>query len=360
MTVISDYRRVPVLRDATFPDDVEAIVKDPANHRLEVVIGLTDVSDVIAFERPQEGLTVAKAAINLAGELTPGTPEYLMGFFRALSVGASRLRGVGKLDDADVSFMLAYNTLMQIPGEHFAERADHYRRLGYLHIDQRAYGAALEAANRSRQHFEFAGNKHGVGCALVCRGTVYLYLERFDHAEGDYNTALDLLDRDLGFNHVWAASINRALTLIDGAGDEDDIEGAIRQLQEVNTLRRYAAGTLPYLSVEWAEARLLTKLMQYAPAQAKLIDVCAGWRSLELPYELTVASLDLARCYFEQGLRDELVRLAGRMFPLFARFRHDEEAYGALRTFHRATLDGSLQAPQITETRAAVEVAQVA
>ena len=360
MTVISDYRSVPVLRDATFPDDLDAIVGDPANHRLEVVIGLTDVSDVVAFECPREGLTVAKAAINLAAELPPRTPEYLTGFSRALSVGASRLRGVGKLDDADVSFMLAYNTLMEIPGEHFAERADHYRRLGFLRIAQGAYGAALEAANQSRQHFEFAGNKHGVGCALVCRGNVFSHMKRMDHAAGDFRTALDLLDRDLGFNHFWAASLNCALALVDGPEHEGDIEQSIRQLQEVNALRRYDEGTVPYLTVEWTEARLLMKLMQYAPAQAKLIDICAGWRILDLPLELTIASLDLAQCYFEQDRHDEVVQLAGRMFPLFARFRHDAPAYHALKAFHRSALDGSLKAAQITETRAVVEVAQVA
>ena len=360
MTVISDYRSVPVLKDASFPDDLEAITGDPANHTLEVVIGLTDASDVVAFTRPQEGLTVAKAAIRLAGELPAHKPDYFLGYARCLSVGASRLRGIGRLNEADVTFALAYKSLRKVPGEHFAERADYYRRLAFLRIDQRAFSTSLEIANHSRRHFEFAGHRHGVGCALVCRGTTYLYLERFDDAATDFRTALDLLDRDLGFNHAWAASLNLALVLIDGAKDRRGIEQAIRKLEEVAGLGCYEEGTIPDLSVSWAEARLLMKLRRYASAQVKLLGVCAGWQHLELPYELTIASLDLARCYFEQNLQGELVQLAGRMFPLLTRFRHDTHAYRALKAFHRAALAGRLEAALITFARTAVEAAQVA
>ncbi len=107
MTVISDYRSVPVLRDASFPDDLEAIVGDPANHTLEVVVGLTDVSDIVAFTRPQEGMTIIKAAVTLASQLPADTLKWLMAYARSFSVAASRFRGVGALDKADVMFSLA-------------------------------------------------------------------------------------------------------------------------------------------------------------------------------------------------------------------------------------------------------------
>ncbi len=353
MTVISDYRSVPVLRDASFPGDLEAIVGDPANHTLEVVIGLTDVSDVLAFTCPQEGLTVAKAAVRLASQLPADTPEWFMAYARSFSVAASRFRGIGKLDDADVMFSLSHNCLKEIAGEHFAERADYCRRVGFQRIAQGAYGIALESANHSRRHFEFTESRHGIGCALVCRGNAYAHLKRFDDAAGDFRTALGLLDRDLGFIHVYAASTNLALVLIDGAGGEHDMDYTISQLQQVHELSPYEEGTVPFLTVIWAKARLLMKLRQYASAQGKLREVCAGWRSLDLPLELTTASLDLARCYFEQNLSKEIVQLAGEMFPLLSRFRNDEPAYRALKTFHRAALEGGLEADLIIDARAA-------
>ena len=360
MTVLSDYRDVSVLRDASFPDDLEAIVDDPANHTLEVVLGLTDVSDIVAFTRPQEGLTVAKAAIKLAGRLPKHTPAWFRGHARSFSVGASRLRGIGDLRDSETMFSLAYDCLEQIPGEDFAERADRYRRIGFLRIYQGDFRAALDMGNQSRRHFDFAGNTHGIGCALVLRGSAFWNLKRLDHAAGDFRTAQELLDRDLGFIHYYAASINLAMVLIEGAGKENDLEQAVDQLQQVNDLRCYEEGTIPCITVSWAQARLLMKQGQYAPAQGNLVEVCAGWQELNLPLELTTASLDLARCYFEQGLLAELVQLAGEMFPLFARFRHDERAYKALTAFYRATLEGRLKVTLITDARTAVELVKVA
>lgn len=357
MTVISNYRDVPVLRDATFPDDLDAIVNDPTNHHiLEVVVGLTDVSDIVAFTRPKEGLTVAKAAIKLAGRLPKHTPDWFRGHARSFSVAASRLRGIGDLPGAETMFSLAYDCLEKIPGEDFAERADRYRRVGFLRIDQGAFRDALDMGNQSRRHFEFARNTHGIGCALVCRGIAFAHLENLDDAIGDFRTALDLLDPGLGFNHVWAASINLATALIDSENEKHDMDQAIRQLEAVNELRQYEEGTIPFLSVLWAQARLLMKQADYVSAQEKLRGVCAGWRDLDLEIELTKASLDLARCYFEQGLLAHLIQLAGEMFPLFARFRHDERAYRKLKEFHRAALDGGLQAGLIAEARTAVEV----
>ena len=360
MTVLSDYRDVPVLRDASFPDDLEAIVDNPANHTLEVVLGLADVSDVVAFTRPQEGLTVAKAAIRLAGRLPKQTPEWFKGHARSFSVAASRLRGIGELSQAEPMFSLAFASLEKLPDDELLEWADHYRRVGFLRIYQGEFRAALANANNSRRHFEFAESKHGIGCALVLRGSAFWNLKRLDHAAGDFRTAQELLDRDLGFIHYYAASINLAMVLIEGAGKENDLEQAVDQLQQVNDLRCYEEGTIPCITVSWAQARLLMKQGQHAPAQGNLVEVCAGWQELNLPLELTTASLDLARCYFEQGLLAELVQLAGEMFPLFARFRHDERAYKALTAFYRATLEGRLKVTLITDARTAVELVKVA
>lgn len=69
------------------------------------------------------------------------------------------------------------------------------------------------------------------------------------------------------------------------------------------------------------------------------------------------ASLDLARCYFEQQRLSEIAQLAGEMFPHFNRFRHDPKAYGALNTFHQATIKGRLRAATITAARSAIATA---
>lgn len=360
MTVISDYRDVTVLRDASLPDDLEAIVNDPANHTLEVVVGLTDVSDVVAFTRPQEGMAAVKAAIKLAGQIPKQTQDWLVGHARSFSVCASRLRGLGKLDDAEAMFSLAKDCLDKMSGENLLEWGDFYRRVSFLEQNRGAFPAALAKANHSRRHFEVAESRHGLGCSLVCRGTVHASLKRFDYAAGDFRTALDLLDRELGFIHFYAASLNLAVAQIDGGGGEKDMDQAVRQLQQVNDLRCYEEGTIPFLTVSWAQARLLMKRGHYAPAQVNLQAVCSAWRELDLAFELTTASLDLARCYFEQGLLVKVIQLAGEMFPLFARFRHDEPAFRALTEFHRATIGGSLKAALITKARSAVEVARVA
>ncbi len=360
MTVISDYRNVPILRDASFPDDLEAIVRDPANQTLDVVIGLADVSDIVAFTFPHEGLVVAKAAVTLASRLPAHTPDWSMAYARSFSVAASRFKGIGKLNDADVIFSLANDCLRKAPGAHVEERADQCRRVSLLRNHQGLFDDALELANRSKRYFEVAGNKHGVGCALICRGDVFARWERFDDAAGDFRAALTLLDRELGFLYAYSASTNLALALILGAGGEGDIDHAISQLQEVTALSPYEEGTAPVLTVVWTEARLQMKSKQYALAQVKLQEVCAGWQALDLSLQLMIASLDLARCYLEQNLRREMIQLAGRMFPLLSRFRHDEAAYLALKKFHRAALEGGLDAASITDTRAAVEIAQVA
>ena len=197
---------------------------------------------------------------------------------------------------------------------------------------------------------------------MICRAAAYFRLERIEHSIEDYNAALELLDRDLGFTHFWSASVNRAFLLIEGIDDPDgdQVDQAIRQLQEVNELRRYEEGTVPFLTVSWAEARLMMKQERWPSAGAKMQAICTGWRKLDLILELTIASLDLARCYFEQDLMAETIELAGEMFPLFPRFRGDRRAYQALKTFHRAAMEGGLKSTLIVDTREAVQIAKIA
>ena len=360
MTVISDYRSVPVLRDATFPDDVEAIVGDPANHRLEVVIGLTDVSDVVAFQRPHEGLVVAKAAVKLAGRLPRHTPEWSMAYARSFPVAASRFKGIGVPDKAEIMFSLAVDCLHKVPGKHPAESADYCRRVALFRKDYGPPDAALELSNRSRDYFERIGNTHGVGCALLCRGDVYASQKKFDRAADDFRSALPLVDGDLGFHHAYAASTNLANALLLGDGEEREIDDAIRQIQYVGQISPYKKGTAPSLTSEWTRARLEMKRRRWPAAQPELERVCAGWLALDLPLEFTIASLDLAQCYFEQGLRDEMVQLAGRVFPMLTRFRHDATAYRALNTFQQAALEDGMDVAVIDGAREAVGSAHVA
>lgn len=357
MTVISDYQAVPALRDATYPDDLGAILADPDNHTLDVVIGLSDWSDVVAFEHPRDGLKVAQAAIKVAGLLPKHTHDWFLGHSRSFSIAASRLRGIGELGEADALFSASYDFLRSIAGEHFEERGDFYRRLAFLRIDQRALGLGLDIANHSLLHFARANNNHGKGCGLISRGGVYLKLKKYPQAAGDYRSALDLLDPALGFNHVWAAALNLAHALIDGAAEDRDMSEAIDQLKAVNDLRRYDEGTVPYIFVCWAEGRLLMKLGEFFSAQAKLVGVCRALEQLDQPFELTQAFLDLARTYYAQRQLEEVVRLAGEMFPLFSRYRHDQRAYRALTRFHHAALEGGLEDQMIVEARSAVEVA---
>ena len=116
VTVISDYRTVEVLREATFPEDLDVILADPQSQCFEVVIGLTDVSDVCAFTSPQHGLTVANAALRLAGRLPKDSPEWQLGHARSFSIVASRLRGIGELDEADVMYAAAHDFLRGLSG----------------------------------------------------------------------------------------------------------------------------------------------------------------------------------------------------------------------------------------------------
>ncbi len=107
-------------------------------------------------------------------------------------------------------------------------------------------------------------------------------------------------------------------------------------LPEIRRIAERLAMDLDLLRLRWLEARVVAGLGRREEAIAALEEVQAAFADRRLPYDMALASLDLAGLYLADGRTAEVKALAGRMVEIFVAQKVAREALMALQTFERA------------------------
>jgi transcriptional regulator with XRE-family HTH domain len=195
---------------------------------------------------------------------------------------------------------------------------------------------------RDQRRFDEALKLHDEALALApTDSAAYVLLNKSATLEqaGSYEPALAVLaeaephvDAERRPRQLFALLFNRASVLWRLRRHEE----AAALLPEIRRIAERLAMDLDLLRLRWLEARVAAGLGRREEAVVTLEEVQAAFADRKLPYDMALASLDLAGLYLEEGRTAEVKTLAARMVEIFVAQRVAREALMALQTFERA------------------------
>lgn len=272
---------------------------------------------------------------------------------RALAWRANALRLVGRLQEADVAFAGLRAALARRAVDDALLHADVCSLEASLRIDQARFGDARHLLDRAVLLFRQEGERSEVARVLMKRGIV-------ERREGEAATAIAtqrevmaLLDPGEESYLFVSAVGNLALALCDAGSFDEAAElmtaherlyrqhESPRWLVKENVLRgRIAHG----LGRERQAERLFRDARDQAMEQRDF-------------FSASLASLELATLFLEQGRSHELREVAALLGPVFEAHDLRQEATAALLLFTRAALSEEITAETVRRLRWKLEVA---
>ncbi len=201
----------------------------------------------------------------------------------------------------------------------------------------------LEASlRRAQRRFDEAFSLHDQALTVApAESIAYVLLNKaftleqagsYEHALATLAEAASHIDGESRPRQLCVLLFNRATNLWH-LGRHDQ---AAALLPEVRRIAERLAMDLDLLRLRWLEARVAAGLGRRSAAISVLEDVQAAFADRELPYDMALASLDLASLYLEDGRTAEVKALAARMVKIFVVQKVAREALMALQTFERA------------------------
>jgi len=326
------------------PDDAREILAHPKYWNAAFCRLYLERCEAIRFEDPKAGLR----AVRIAPELAIRVPQHQCRDERgwcslqldALGVTGSAYRAVADLDFAEKTFLVATELFADRAGDLACARL--MQRMAYLRAAQRRFEEADELVEEAIGVYQRRGERHLLGCALVDRGVIYGRSKRFELAVRDLLEALDLLEekRDSRYHYSAIHNLTHALLNVESV----DPREAMTWLRRAQELNHQPETSLSRVKLLWIEGEALARLGRFREAEEAL--TLAYHRLLEhgAILDAALAGIELAEICFQEGRTNEVRRLAGELFPLFQALRNDQDAFDALKLFHRAALAETLTA----------------
>lgn len=203
---------------------------------------------------------------------------------------------------------------------------------------QRRLERALGKIRRSRRIYRDLGERHLEGRTLLNLASIHLVRGDAELAFAANLEALELVDasRDprlalaLRHNTVWNAM------------ECGRIDFAVAKLEEFRSAYAALGDRASVARFVWLSGRLAEAQELPARALERLDAARASFVELELPYELAMVSLDLARVHVEQGRVGEARRIAAETLEIFRALGVEREAIAAWLVFQGALAAESL------------------
>ena len=283
---------------------------------------------------PDEAVTRAEAAVALAEKVLAARGDEAVNrdlAGRAWGVLGNARRIRSDMAGAEEALARALEELEQGSGDPLEEsRVAGF--LGSLRCDQRRFDEAFASFNRAMRCARAAGDEHLVGRALLEKAMTLGVAGQPDREIETLRQALRLLDGDREPRLRLVAQHNLTWALKEGGR----LDEALASLQEILPLHARSGKAMDLLQLRWLEGKLAQAQGELGRAEAAFREVFDGFLDRRLPFDVALASLDLAAVYCEQGRSPEMKRLAAESLPIFHALGVHREALAALALFEQA------------------------
>ncbi len=250
--------------------------------------------DTTIAENPEQGRIQAGYVLRLA-ERWLGSCQSAT----AHGIVATSLRALGDMDGAEVAYRLAFELgeacgcVRCLP--------DLRRRLAFLRRDQKRFDDAFAEVNAALVIYREAENRDGMGRCRICRGQLYLELDRVAEAIRDFREALTLISIESSPTyHRWAFA-NFTVALARGA--DDDFALADELMPELRGLYRGVRGiSAERAKLTWLEGSIKLRRGEDLPGLTLLLEARDQLTQLAMPLDVAAITADIAAVLAPDGM----------------------------------------------------------
>ncbi len=335
-----------------------------AEHCRELVVA----ADELRFRDPGRALVRAREACEAAAGCEPQaakSADWLKLQAEAWAVLASAYRAVGDFQHAENAINLAISFLQAVPPNAVLKDAAPKdaasretvgptvwarlaQRASYLRCSQKRFSEALALSQDALLIYEQAEDSLAAGSAWVDRALIFA-------RSGDPETAIDLLERCLPQlderqdpRSYLAAVHNMAYYRLRVATTPSEEQEGLRWLEQARRLHQERPEPHGLLQLQAVAAVAAIRFGRRDQGVQELWRIYRGFEELQALPEQMLALLHLADCAVAENDDDEVMRIAGLLFPLLSKTRLPEVARAALLRFLGAARSRSVTQDLVT------------
>ncbi len=315
---------------------------------------LVEAADELRFRDPGQALARAREACEAAAGMESGPP----GSFRwlqlqadAWSVMASAYRAVGDLQRSENAVNLAISFLQAAPKKAIEPKtwARLAQRASYVRCSQKRFAEALALSRDALRIYEGENDEQSVGSAWVDRALIFARSGDFEGAIAILERCLAQIDERQDPRSYLAAVHNMAYYRLRVATTPDEEQAGLRWLERARRLHRQRPERHGLLQLEAVAAVAAIRFGRRHLGIEDLWRAYRGFGELQALPEQMLCLLHLAECAVADHDDDEVMRIAGLLFPLLSKTRLPEVARAALLRFLGAARSRSVTQDLLSE-----------
>ncbi len=162
--------------------------------------------------------------------------------------------------------------------------------------------------------------------ALIQRGLVAAYTEKFETAASFFGLALCRIDRQQEPQLFRTAVLNTVGALI----DLNELDRAETLLANSRPLIEEIGGTIDKLKVRWVEAKIARAAGRYHQAERTFREIRRAFTDERMPYYVALVNLELCAIWLHARRTDELRAAVGEALSTFLGLGIEREALASV------------------------------
>jgi len=326
--LMAAFRQHPVRRQWT-------LIRNSARYDTwQFAAKLIDYSFETIYDDPRTAMELAEMALTVSRRLTPDVyGERLIEdvIARAQAHLGNAQRALGRLSEAESTLRVAREGMHAGTGDPLLEAEILYFEASMAR-SRRQFERALSKIRSAQSLYHELGDHHLEGLAVLAEGTIHLVQGNPERALHCYRLSLPMIQRERDPHLALGVRHNIVWSLLE-CGEQDE---ALADLASFRSEYERIGDRSLLAKLSWFEGKMYRKIGRLDDAQRSLTSAMRAFATLELPYEVAMASLDLASVLADRQRFGEMRRLAADTLVLFRSLGVERESIAAWLTFQRA------------------------
>lgn len=195
-----------------------------------------------------------------------------------------------------------------------------------LSIAERSFDRADRSLALACLLHEKSGHETKVAKALIQRGLVAAYTEKFETAASFFGLALCRIDREQEPHLFRTAILNTVGALI----DLNQLDRAETLLASAGPLLEEIGGAIDKLKVRWVEAKIARAAGRYHQAERTFREIRRAFAEERMPYYVALVNLELCAIWLHSRQTDELRTAVAEALSTFLALGIEREALASV------------------------------
>ena len=220
-----------------------------------------------------------------------------------------------------------------------------------LSIDERNFDRADKSLALAGLLYEKSGHEEKVAKALIQRGLVAAYTEKFEIAASFFGRALCRIDREQEPQLFRTAVLNAVGALI----DLNELDRAETLLADSRPLIEEIGGAVDQPKLRWVEAKIARAAGRHHQAERAFREIRRGFSDERMPYYVALVNLELCAIWLHARRTEELRAAVGEALATFLGLGIEREALASVILLDQAVQQDRATLEMLTRALREVE-----